>query len=128
MPGPPTRVAMPEDIVMLRPPSPMTREAARILRELGTPLLINQPRYNMFDRERVEGAAGDLLLDDGVRVFAEVCVPQRVVAELEAELGEILDFLEAPGGVLATCFHPRFDRKRWSPLVTSSVPSSSTTR
>ncbi|WP_084074314.1 aldo/keto reductase [Demequina sp. NBRC 110052] len=30
-----------------------TREAARILRELGTPLLIHQPRYNMFDR-RVE--------------------------------------------------------------------------
>ena len=27
-----------------------TREAARILRDLGTPCLIHQPRYNMFDR------------------------------------------------------------------------------
>ncbi|EKX67443.1 L-glyceraldehyde 3-phosphate reductase [Streptomyces ipomoeae] len=27
-----------------------TREAARILRELGTPLLIHQPRYSMLDR------------------------------------------------------------------------------
>ncbi len=27
-----------------------TRQAARILRQLGTPCLIHQPRYNMFDR------------------------------------------------------------------------------
>ena len=27
-----------------------TRDAARLLRELGTPCLIHQPRYNMFDR------------------------------------------------------------------------------
>jgi L-glyceraldehyde 3-phosphate reductase len=32
-----------------------TRQAARILRELGTPCLIHQPRYNMFDRW-IEGA------------------------------------------------------------------------
>ncbi|MFE0255886.1 L-glyceraldehyde 3-phosphate reductase [Streptomyces sp. NPDC059010] len=32
-----------------------TREAARILRELGTPLLIHQPRYSMLD-PRVENA------------------------------------------------------------------------
>jgi L-glyceraldehyde 3-phosphate reductase len=31
-------------------PVEQTREAARILRELGTPCLIHQPRYNMFDR------------------------------------------------------------------------------
>ena len=28
----------------------MTRQAAAILREMGTPLLIHQPNYNMFDR------------------------------------------------------------------------------
>lgn len=42
-----------------------TVEAARILRELGTPLLIHQPRYNMFDRERVEGGLLDALEDAG---------------------------------------------------------------
>jgi L-glyceraldehyde 3-phosphate reductase len=42
-----------------------TREAAHILRELGTPLLIHQPRYNMFDRERVEGGLLDALEEVG---------------------------------------------------------------
>ncbi|QPP10294.1 L-glyceraldehyde 3-phosphate reductase [Streptomyces bathyalis] len=32
-----------------------TREAARILRELGTPLLIHQPRYSMLDRGPEQG-------------------------------------------------------------------------
>ncbi|MDT0463748.1 MULTISPECIES: L-glyceraldehyde 3-phosphate reductase [Streptomyces] len=32
-----------------------TREAARILRELGTPLLIHQPRYSMLDRRPEDG-------------------------------------------------------------------------
>lgn len=32
-----------------------TREAARILRALGTPLLIHQPRYSMLDRRPEEG-------------------------------------------------------------------------
>ncbi|HEV7627968.1 MAG TPA: aldo/keto reductase [Streptomyces sp.] len=32
-----------------------TREAARILDELGTPLLIHQPRYSMLDRRPEEG-------------------------------------------------------------------------
>ncbi len=31
-------------------PADRTAEAAKILRELGTPFLIHQPRYNMFDR------------------------------------------------------------------------------
>ncbi|AEW99391.1 aldo/keto reductase [Streptantibioticus cattleyicolor] len=31
-------------------PAEQTRQAARILRELGTPLLIHQPRYSMLDR------------------------------------------------------------------------------
>ncbi|GAA3291000.1 L-glyceraldehyde 3-phosphate reductase [Streptomyces cinereospinus] len=35
-----------------------TREAARILGELGTPLLIHQPRYSMLDRRPRGGTAG----------------------------------------------------------------------
>ncbi len=31
-------------------PADKTREVAKILRDLGTPCLIHQPRYNMFDR------------------------------------------------------------------------------
>jgi L-glyceraldehyde 3-phosphate reductase len=42
-----------------------TRRAAHILRELGTPLLIHQPRYNMFDRQRVEGGLLDALEEVG---------------------------------------------------------------
>jgi L-glyceraldehyde 3-phosphate reductase len=42
-----------------------TRQAAHILRELGTPLLIHQPRYNMFDRERVEDGLLDALEEVG---------------------------------------------------------------
>jgi L-glyceraldehyde 3-phosphate reductase len=42
-----------------------TREAARILRELGTPCLIHQPRYNMFDRW-VENGLTDVLDSEGI--------------------------------------------------------------
>ncbi|ACE83969.1 L-glyceraldehyde 3-phosphate reductase [Cellvibrio japonicus] len=42
-----------------------TREAVRILRDLGTPLLIHQPRYNLFDRW-IEKGLTDVLLDEGV--------------------------------------------------------------
>jgi len=42
-----------------------TREAAHLLRELGTPLLIHQPRYNMFDRKNVEGGLLDALEEVG---------------------------------------------------------------
>jgi L-glyceraldehyde 3-phosphate reductase len=42
-----------------------TREAARILRELGTPCLIHQPSYNMFDRW-VEDGLLDVLTEEGI--------------------------------------------------------------
>jgi L-glyceraldehyde 3-phosphate reductase len=38
-----------------------TREAARILRELGTPLLIHQPRYSMLDRRPEEEGVLDAI-------------------------------------------------------------------
>ncbi len=42
-----------------------TREAAAILRDLGTPCLIHQPRYNMFDRW-IEDGLLDALADEGI--------------------------------------------------------------
>lgn len=42
-----------------------TREAAAILKSLGTPLLIHQPRYNLFDRW-IEDGLTDVLDDEGV--------------------------------------------------------------
>ena len=51
-----------------------TREAAAILREMGTPLLIHQPSYSMLNRwiERAPGSAGADLLDAADEVGAGV--------------------------------------------------------
>ncbi|NLE43670.1 MAG: L-glyceraldehyde 3-phosphate reductase [Chloroflexi bacterium] len=42
-----------------------TRQAARILRGLGTPCLIHQPNYNMFSRW-IEDGLLDVLVDEGI--------------------------------------------------------------
>jgi L-glyceraldehyde 3-phosphate reductase len=42
-----------------------TREASRILRDLGTPCLIHQPRYNMFDRW-IEDGLLEVLHQEGI--------------------------------------------------------------
>ncbi|WP_010676878.1 L-glyceraldehyde 3-phosphate reductase [Bacillus timonensis] len=42
-----------------------TLEAIRILKQLGTPLLIHQPRYSMFDRW-IEDGLQDVLTENGV--------------------------------------------------------------
>ncbi len=47
-----------------------TREAARLLREMGVPLLIHQPSYNMFDRWIETTGLVDALEDTGVG-----CIP-----------------------------------------------------
>ncbi|GAA3785895.1 L-glyceraldehyde 3-phosphate reductase [Sphaerisporangium flaviroseum] len=52
-----------------------TREAARILREMGTPLLIHQPRYSMFDRW-IEDGLLDTLEAEGVG-----CIPFSPLAQ-----------------------------------------------
>jgi L-glyceraldehyde 3-phosphate reductase len=44
----------------------MTREAVRILRQMGTPCLIHQPSYNMFDRWIEEKGLLDVLSDEGI--------------------------------------------------------------
>ena len=43
----------------------MTREAARLLREMGTPCLIHQPSYSMLNRW-IEGDLLDTLEDEGI--------------------------------------------------------------
>ncbi|MFB9378752.1 L-glyceraldehyde 3-phosphate reductase [Kineococcus gynurae] len=52
-----------------------TREAVRILRELGTPLLIHQPSYSMFNRW-VETELLDVLGEEGVG-----CIPFTTLAQ-----------------------------------------------
>jgi L-glyceraldehyde 3-phosphate reductase len=42
-----------------------TRRAAALLRQLGTPCLIHQPRYSMFDRA-AEGGLFEALTDEGI--------------------------------------------------------------
>ncbi|MBN2068845.1 MAG: L-glyceraldehyde 3-phosphate reductase [Opitutales bacterium] len=51
------------------------RKAIHILKELGTPCLINQPRYNMLDRW-VEDGLLDLLSEEGVG-----CIPFSPLAQ-----------------------------------------------
>jgi L-glyceraldehyde 3-phosphate reductase len=46
-----------------------TRQAVRILKDLGTPCLIHQPRYNMFDRW-VEDGLLDVLDSEGIGAIA----------------------------------------------------------
>ncbi len=46
-------------------PPEETRRAAQILRDLGTPLLIHQPSYNMFDRW-IEDGLTQALADEGI--------------------------------------------------------------
>ncbi|GAP69935.1 predicted oxidoreductase [Bacteroidales bacterium 6E] len=56
-------------------PADMTREAARILRELGTPCLIHQPKYSMFERW-VEDELLDVLETEGIG-----CIPFSPLAQ-----------------------------------------------
>jgi L-glyceraldehyde 3-phosphate reductase len=52
-----------------------TARAAKILRELGSPLLIHQPKYNMFNRW-IEPALLDVLASEGVG-----CIPFSPLAQ-----------------------------------------------
>ena len=52
-----------------------TREAARILRELGTPCLIHQPKYSMFERW-IEGEQERVMEEEGMG-----CIPFSPLAQ-----------------------------------------------
>jgi L-glyceraldehyde 3-phosphate reductase len=57
-----------------------TRQAIKILRQLGTPCLIHQPRYNMFDRW-VENGLLDVLAEEGVGCIAFSPLAQGVLTD-----------------------------------------------
>ena len=47
-------------------PTDVAKRAIAILRKLGTPCLIHQPRYNMFDRKHEEQGLFEMLGEEGV--------------------------------------------------------------
>lgn len=57
-----------------------TRDAARVLRQLGTPLLIHQPRYNLLDRWIEEGLT-DVLRSEGVGAIAFSPLAQGILTD-----------------------------------------------
>ena len=56
-------------------PAELTAKAANILKELGTPCLIHQPKYSMFERW-VEGGLLNVLEDEGIG-----CIPFSPLAQ-----------------------------------------------
>ena len=80
-------------------PPQRLREAAAILRQLGTPCLIHQPRYSMLDRHVEEGLL-DALRDEGVGCIAFSPLAQglltdkyldgKIPADSRAALGHFL--------------------------------------
>jgi L-glyceraldehyde 3-phosphate reductase len=61
-------------------PPEMTEQAIRILRDLGTPCLIHQPRYSMLDRW-VEDGLLDLLQREGVGSIAFCPLAQGLLTD-----------------------------------------------
>ena len=57
-----------------------TAVAAKILRELGTPCLIHQPKYSMFDRW-VEGGLLDVLGNEGIGGIAFCPLAQGLLTD-----------------------------------------------
>jgi len=76
-------------------PAEMTRQAAAILRSLGTPCLIHQPNYNMFDRW-IEDGLTSVLEEEGIGciVFsplAQGLLTNRYLAGLPADSRAVAD-------------------------------------
>ena len=61
-------------------PADQTAEAAAILRRLGTPCLIHQPRYSMFDRW-IEGGLTDVLEREGIGCIAFSPLAQGLLSD-----------------------------------------------
>lgn len=57
-----------------------TRQASRILREMGTPCLIHQVRYNMFDRW-IEDGLLDTLEDEGIGCIVFTPLAQGILTD-----------------------------------------------
>jgi L-glyceraldehyde 3-phosphate reductase len=61
-------------------PAEMAAEASRILKELGTPCLIHQPKYSMFER-RVEVGLLDILEKEGIGCIAFSPLAQGLLSD-----------------------------------------------
>jgi len=61
-------------------PPEQTRQAAALLRQMGTPCLIHQPRYNMLDRE-VEDGLLQTLAEEGIGCIAFSPLAQGILTE-----------------------------------------------
>jgi L-glyceraldehyde 3-phosphate reductase len=61
-------------------PPELLREAAALLRQLGTPCVIHQPRYNMFDR-RIEDGLLSALAQEGIGCIAYSPLAQGLLSE-----------------------------------------------
>lgn len=62
-------------------PAEATRKAAQILRELGTPCLIHQPRMNMLQREPLEQGVIDAANHEGMGVICFSPLAQGVLTD-----------------------------------------------
>lgn len=60
-------------------PAEKTREAAAVLASMGVRPLIHQPRYHMFDRERVEQGLLDACAESGMGVIAFMPLAQGLL-------------------------------------------------
>jgi L-glyceraldehyde 3-phosphate reductase len=76
-----------------------TREAVRLLRELGTPLLIHQPSYSMFNRWIEEQRLLDTLGDAGAGCIAFSPLAQGLLTDRYLD-GVPADSRAATGGAL----------------------------
>jgi L-glyceraldehyde 3-phosphate reductase len=81
-------------------PSPHTREAARILRDLGTPLLIHQPSYSMINRWIEEDGLLDTLEDVGAGCIAFSPLAQGLLTDRYLD-GVPQDSRVATGGAMS---------------------------
>jgi len=76
-----------------------TREASAILRRLGTPCVIHQPRYSMLDRW-VEGGLLDTLAEEGIGCIAFSPLAQGLLTERYLASAIPADSRAAKGGFL----------------------------
>ncbi len=76
-----------------------TREASAILRRLGTPCVIHQPRYNMLDRH-IEGGLLQTLADEGMGCIAFSPLAQGILTERYLAAAIPADSRAAKGGFL----------------------------
>jgi len=84
-----------------------TRRAAAILRDLGTPCLIHQVRYNMFDRW-IEDGLIDTLDDEGIGCIVFTPLAQGILT------GKFEQIPELPEGDNRKKFYPFFQEPEWS--------------